>query len=83
MPHKLYMCCDSNNCTCGRSEKLYGNNSMNDWQDKLQAKENQIDKQLENISTDDLQSALRRRVETEIQTKLKEYELKLRGEIDR
>ena len=26
MPHKIYMCCDSNNCSCGRGEKLYGNN---------------------------------------------------------
>lgn len=24
MPHKIYMCCDSNNCTCGRGDKLYG-----------------------------------------------------------
>lgn len=26
MPHKLYQCCDSNNCSCGRADKLYGNN---------------------------------------------------------
>ncbi len=24
MPHKIYQCCDSNNCTCGSWDKQYG-----------------------------------------------------------
>ena len=51
MPHKIYMCCDSNTCTCGEWEKTFG------------GKPERKKSNLEEFSDEDLQNELEKRKE--------------------
>lgn len=56
--------------------------SMYDWQDKLQAEENEIDNKLNSLSLAQLKSAVKRRIAKEISEKLEVYKKELERALD-
>lgn len=54
----------------------------NDWQDRLQKEENEIDQVLSDFTIDQLRSAIKRRVSKEIDQKLAEYKKQLEKQLN-
>lgn len=50
---------------------------MRDWQDKQQERENYVDSVVAHLSTEDLKSAVKRRVEQTIEEKISAYRKEL------